>query len=106
MSATDFCFGDNEQNDKRSLLAAYAAVDSPTTLIGGGRMPNGWGLFDMHGNLFEWCWDVYGEETSVRVLRGGSCFGIDVQYLRSASRTRQSALIRNRVFGFRVCRSL
>lgn len=84
-SRTRYSFGDND-----SQLGDYAWYDkngNGTTHPVGQKKPNGWGLYDMHGNVWEWCLDWYGESYyssspasdpqgtgsgQCRVLRGGS----------------------------------
>ena len=89
------------------------------------KTPNGWGLSDLHGNVWEWCWDWYAEypvtsdndnDKSVslvcpigppsgdgRVLRGGS-FANKPRYLRSANRSWDVPTNRNQRRGFRCVR--
>jgi formylglycine-generating enzyme required for sulfatase activity len=83
----------------------------------GQKPANAWGLFDMHGNMFELCWDRLGNYSSdtqnnprgpdtgdARVLRGGS-FNYAGNDLRSAyRRTSISAVFKNDHIGFRLAR--
>jgi formylglycine-generating enzyme required for sulfatase activity len=80
----------------------------------GSYKPNAWGLYDMHGNIEEWCKDWTGpyilddkrdpqgpKAGQSRVLRGGS-WQLDPVYGRSASRDSVGPEVRNNIVGFRV----
>lgn len=72
----------------------------------GGKQPNAWGLHDMLGNVWEWCWDLYDPEVygAYRVLRGGGWFD-EHWSCRASVRRRSHPSLRIDDTGFRVARS-
>ena len=83
----------------------------------GQKKPNAWGLYDMYGNVYEWCQDWHGDypsgsvtdpigpgSGSRRVSRGGS-FNYRTSYVRSAYRNYLLPVTRSFNGGFRPART-
>ncbi|WP_026416256.1 formylglycine-generating enzyme family protein [Actinomadura oligospora] len=72
----------------------------------GTKQPNAWGLHDMLGNVWNWCWDLYDPEVygAYRVLRGGGWFD-EHWSCRASARRRSHPTYRVDDVGFRVARS-
>jgi formylglycine-generating enzyme required for sulfatase activity/serine/threonine protein kinase len=118
-SITPWCYGDLvvEVGD----YAWYYDNSSMETHPVGEKKPNSWGLYDMHGNIMEWCHDCYNEfyyqqcadeeenptgpeEGVSKVLRGGA-WQFGVESTRCAYRNSSSPNATSNVIGFRVCRN-
>ncbi len=75
----------------------------------GGKRPNPWGLYDVHGNVSEWCQDPFvafgadASESDTRILRGGAYFHHS-ELTRAAHRGRDARGQRWRGFGLRLVR--
>lgn len=109
-----YCFGDDEAS--LGEYAWYAKNAGKVTHDVGTKKPNVWGLYDMHGNVWEWCLDRYADDyTSTprdglaygvasekgRVLRGGS-YNAEAQKCICTSRINLGSGGKNYFIGFRL----
>ena len=115
-TSTGYSFGDD---DSQLRKYAWYSGNSNAPHAVGQKLPNVWGLFDMHGNVWEWCQDWYGDYGNekvvidptgpasgiYRVLRGGAFIGRPPKYVRSAARTYVQPAYRGLGSGFRLART-
>jgi formylglycine-generating enzyme required for sulfatase activity len=109
-TTTAYYFGDTISKEQVNY------GNSPPSVVGS-LPPNAWGLYDMHGNVWEWCADWYDEypkgevvdpqgpkSGTSRVFRGGS-FYYQASVARSAYRIGMGPAGRDHGFGFRLART-
>ncbi len=114
-TSTRFYYGDDPGFTKLRNYAWYADSSGGASHPVGQKLPNAWGLYDMHGNVAEWCQDWYGpypsgwlvdpqgpKTGSQRVLRGASWRSTPGWMDRSAQRMYDPPDTRYIGYGFRV----
>jgi formylglycine-generating enzyme required for sulfatase activity len=114
-SSTVWCFGNDDDYLGRYAWYDYNSEDQTHPV--GKKQPNNWGLYDMHGNVSEWCQDWYGDypsasvadpggpsDGSTRVYRGGSFQNCPL-ILRCACRGETAQGNLGDILGFRLART-
>ena len=119
-SVTKYSWGNEIGSNRANCRSCGSQWDGGQTAPVGSFGPNGWGLHDLHGNVWEWvqdCWNGSyqgapmngsaweSRDCPQRVLRGGS-WDVNPRNLRSANRLRNTTSVRLNYFGFRVARTI
>lgn len=118
-TATRFFWGESGEPGLAGRYCWFWDNSGGSTQPVGLLEPNPWGLYDMNGNVYEWCHDTWADdygttpsdgsprESSVvpfRVVRGGSC-RTDIRTMRSAYRFSYRPEVNGLTVGFRVVRT-
>jgi formylglycine-generating enzyme len=105
--------------EKPDGLAWYKANSNNQSQVVATKTANELGLYDMNGNLWEWCWDIYdasyyqhspldhphGAETGAyRVMRGGAFYN-EAEYITVSTRQYHGAAFKQTSVGFRLART-
>jgi len=120
-TTTPFHFGDTISTDQANYDGNFLYGNGKKGIRRGKTTPvdafpaNAWGLHDMHGNLYQWCQDLYGDypktdmtdplgavKGDTRVIRGGMWY-YGPSLCRSARRDGMAPGNRDRYYGFRLC---
>lgn len=99
--AGNLCGRESKQDFPENFIAGYRDGFSGGQVASKASVANDLGLYDLSGNLWEWCEDRFREGTDWRVLRGGSWKSARPQTLLSSHRTHDPESYRSDSVGFR-----
>ncbi|MDM7912280.1 MAG: formylglycine-generating enzyme family protein [Methanotrichaceae archaeon] len=119
-STSTYHWGDNPEHELVGLYCWYVFnTNEDTSFPVGEKLPNAWGLYDMSGNVWEWCQDYFHDDyagapsdgspwlspvSSSRIRRGGA-WDCDTGSLSSSSRGCNAQDFRSNNIGFRLART-
>ena len=117
-AGANFTYSGSNRPDEVAWFGSSRRREGQRTYEVKGKQPNGWGLYDMSGNIWEWCWGDMREydtedqtdpmglsDTGYSICRGGSNY-LDARQTRCSYRMRYAISYRSLFVGFRVVRSL